>query len=87
MGRQDPATSQSLLAVLNDVLDLSKIEAGELRLETSAFSLRRLLKDSESLFAAQAHHKGLNFSLSAPAEVPTGVQGDPLRLRGLAQPC
>lgn len=75
------AASQSLLAVLNDVLDLSKIEAGELRLETSAFSLRRLLKDSESLFAAQAHHKGLNFSLSAPAEVPDWVQGDPLRLR------
>ena len=75
------AASQSLLALLNDVLDLSKIEAGELRLETTAFSLRRLLKDIESLFAAQAQQKGLSFTLSAPAEVPDWVQGDPLRLR------
>ena len=56
--------------MLNDVLDLSKIEAGELRLETSAFSLRRLLKDNESLFAAQAHHKGIELLAERARRVP-----------------
>ncbi|MDE2076559.1 MAG: PAS domain S-box protein [Burkholderiales bacterium] len=75
------SASQSLLAVLNDVLDLSKIEAGELQLEQTPFSLRRLIKDVESLFVSQALSKSLSFAISVPDDIPDAVIGDPLRLR------
>ncbi|MGE5452123.1 MAG: PAS domain S-box protein [Acidobacteriota bacterium] len=75
------AANKSLLTVLNDVLDLSKIEAGELTLEASHFSLRKLLKEIESLFAPQAIGKSLSFSIQTPEELPDVVHGDHFRIR------
>ncbi|HET8871720.1 MAG TPA: ATP-binding protein, partial [Aquabacterium sp.] len=75
------AASQALLTVLNDVLDLSKIEAGELRLEQMPFSLRRLIQEVETLFVPQSLNKSLPFSINIAPEVPDRLVGDPFRIR------
>ncbi len=73
-------SGETLLALLNDVLDLSKIEAGKMTLETISFDLGPLLQATVSTFDAQARTKGLHLRLdAAPA---AGVYwGDPTRLR------
>ncbi len=72
--------SKSLLSVINDVLDLSKIEAGELMLEDAAFQPRELLQDLASVMANSAHAKLLAFTLTVDPTVPLDVQGDAARL-------
>jgi PAS domain S-box-containing protein len=72
--------SKSLLVVLNNVLDLSKIEAGELIVERSAFSLRGLLKELTDVMSIQADAKGVGFDIDAPADLPTAMEGDATRL-------
>jgi PAS domain S-box-containing protein len=74
-------SARSLLTLINDILDLSRIEAGKLRLEPVAFSLRTLLEETTSLFALQARAKDLEFVCDfAPGLAVTAV-GDPDRLR------
>ncbi len=74
--------SRSLLELINDVLDLSKIEAGEIELESTPFALMTLLGDLRSLFDTSARHKGLLLEfLPPPKEVPKGLRGDGRRLR------
>ena len=75
------AAGGALLAVLNDVLDLSRIEAGEMALERVTFSLRDLCSDLQSLFGAQARDKGLGLRLLPHAALPDALVGDPTRLR------
>ena len=75
------SASKSLLAILNDVLDLSKIEAGELRIDHTEFSIRGLVAEMKALFSTQARSKGLDFSTSIAKDVPDRVMGDPLRIR------
>ena len=71
---------QSLLALLNDVLDLSKIEAGQLRLEPRPFQLAKLLANLDSLMGQMARSKGITLRLLTPdAPVPL-LLGDGLRL-------
>jgi CheY-like chemotaxis protein len=70
-----------LLALLNDILDISKIEAGKLELETVDFDLRAMLVDFAEPLALRAQQKGLDFSCEFAPEVPTRVCGDPGRLR------
>jgi PAS domain S-box-containing protein len=72
--------SKSLLVVLNNVLDLSKIEAGELIVERSAFSLRGLLKELTDVMSIQADAKGVAFDIDAPADLPMAMDGDATRL-------
>jgi PAS domain S-box-containing protein len=72
--------SKSLLVVLNNVLDLSKIEAGELIVESVAFSPRELLRELTDVIAVQAGAKGIAFQLDAPDELPLAVMGDATRL-------
>ncbi|NLF31114.1 MAG: hypothetical protein GX591_09540, partial [Planctomycetes bacterium] len=72
---------QSLLAILNDVLDLSKIEAGRLELECVTFDLRGVLDDLLSLASVQAGQKGLRFTSSIDPAVPALLHGDPGRVR------
>ncbi|MDB4882145.1 MAG: multi-sensor hybrid histidine kinase [Gemmatimonadetes bacterium] len=72
--------SKSLLVVLNNVLDLSKIEAGELIVERSAFSLRGLLKELNDVMAIQADAKGVAFAIDAPEGLPAAMDGDATRL-------
>jgi PAS domain S-box-containing protein len=70
-----------LLALVNDVLDLSRIEAGELQLEAVPFDLRSLLDAVHAMVRPQAEAKGLELQLDVPAKLPAQVIGDPLRLK------
>jgi signal transduction histidine kinase/ActR/RegA family two-component response regulator len=74
------AAGDHLLMIVNDVLDLSKIEAGELHLERIDFEPVPLLEGVRSLIAEQASAKGLAVSLELD-QVPTRLRGDPTRLR------
>ena len=71
---------QSLLAILDDVLDLSKIEAGQLRLEPRPFDLAVLLANVASLMGQVAHGKGLVLRIEPPALPPGQLRGDGLRI-------
>jgi two-component system sensor histidine kinase/response regulator len=70
-----------LLSVINDVLDLSKIEAGKMTLEQTDFSLADMLEAELRTLAMRAEQKGLRLRFSCAPEVPDGLLGDPLRLR------
>ncbi len=74
-------SAESLLEILNDVLDLSKVEAGKLTLETIDVDLRHEMETVADLFAARAHAKGLDLTLLVPPELPSSVRTDPVRLR------
>jgi len=71
---------QSLLAILDDVLDLSKIEAGQLRIEPRPFDLGSLLANLDSLMGQAAGTKGLTLRLEPPATLLEPLLGDGLRL-------
>jgi PAS domain S-box-containing protein len=73
--------SRSLLGVVNDVLDLAKIEAGEAQVEVAPFDLHELLDGMAALYGDQAQAKGLAFRLSQPERLPQRVLGDAGRLR------
>jgi PAS domain S-box-containing protein len=72
--------SKSLLSVINDVLDLSKIEAGELLLECVAFRPRELLLEVADVMTVNADAKGIAFKLSLPDDLPAALEGDATRL-------
>ncbi len=71
---------QSLLGIINDILDLSKIEAGQLRLEARPFDPATLLQRVDSLLAPAASAKGLALRIGPPPMSLGPVQGDALRL-------
>ncbi len=79
--RKIDAAGQALLTVLNDVLDLSKIEAGEMPLEDTAFDIPRLLRDLHDLLLPTAEIKALAFRLHVSDAVPRLVRGDVTRVR------
>lgn len=70
-----------LLALINDVLDLSRIEAGEVQVEHRQFGLPALLSEVMATHALRAREKGLSFELHYATRVPDRVITDPLRLR------
>jgi len=70
----------SLLTIINDILDLSKIEAGKMDLEAVPFSPERMVEDVASLFWEKARSKGLELAVRISPEVPLQVVGDPTRL-------
>jgi len=74
-------SADSLLALINDILDLSRIEAGKLRLDSVDFPLRSSVAETCSLFALQARAKGLEFVSSVAPGVPEQAVGDAGRLR------
>ncbi|MGA2732767.1 MAG: response regulator [Syntrophobacteraceae bacterium] len=74
-------SGESLLGVLNDILDYSKIEAGKLELESIDFDLRESVEEVMQLFAERAHQKGLELLCQLDEDVPIALQGDPGRLR------
>jgi signal transduction histidine kinase/DNA-binding NarL/FixJ family response regulator len=71
----------SLLDLLNDILDLSKIEAGELKLEAVAFELRDVVARAAELVGIRAAEKGLAIESEIAPDVPPWLSGDPVRLR------
>jgi PAS domain S-box-containing protein len=72
---------RSLLSIVNNVLDLSKIEAGEMALEVEAFDLPELVRDLSQMLSPQAGSKGIELSVIAESQVPRRVVGDVTRLR------
>ena len=74
-------SGEALLTILNDVLDLSKIEAGEFEIEAIPFDLENLLRSSRAAFAAIANAKGLTFGLFVSDTAMGTYLGDPARLR------
>jgi signal transduction histidine kinase/CheY-like chemotaxis protein len=73
--------SEGLLTLLNDVLDLSKIEAERLELEQTDFNVHTVLEESAEAFAILAHKKGVELIVHLDPDVPVMLVGDPTRLR------
>ena len=75
------SSGESLLGLINDILDISKIEAGKLELEESEFDLTALLQDLETVFSVRAKARNLRFFSTIDGDVPCRVTGDARRLR------
>jgi PAS domain S-box-containing protein len=71
----------ALLDLINDILDLAKIESGQLTMESASFDLEEVLDKVGELMAVRAHEKGLELAVRAASGVPSSLIGDPLRLR------
>jgi len=74
------SSARHLLSIINDVLDLSKIEAGKLHMEQSDFAVGSLLDEVRSMIFDMAQAKGVRVEVE-PGRVPLWLRGDPLRLR------
>ncbi|HLK25288.1 MAG TPA: ATP-binding protein [Caulobacteraceae bacterium] len=74
-------SGETLLAILNDILDLSKIEAGRLTLETAEFDMGELARGAHAVFGAIAEERGLAFSLQVDEAARGVYRGDPTRVR------
>jgi signal transduction histidine kinase/CheY-like chemotaxis protein/HPt (histidine-containing phosphotransfer) domain-containing protein len=74
-------SADALLTVINDILDLSRVEAGRLELEVLDFDLHALMEGAADVLAARAQEKGLEFISHVDGAVPRMVRGDPGRLR------
>jgi len=75
------ASARTLLFLMQDVLDLSKIEAGKVSVQVSDFDLHGLVKNTVAILEPQARSKGLEVFLHVPPSVPFLLRGDPLLLR------
>ncbi len=72
---------RTLLELINDILDLSKMEAGKLKINRAPVSLESLFKEIFHLFNATVHEKGLDFSIHTPQDLPKYLFLDEMRLR------
>ncbi len=75
------SSGETLLSVINDVLDFSKIEAGKMELESVAFDIREMFRETLEPLMAQARGQGLKLTLAVDPAVPRRLVGDPVRLR------
>ena len=80
MVRRIRASGRTLIGILNDILDLSKIEAGQLRIERHPFALAPTLEQLDGLLGDTARGKGLALRFAVPAGLAGGLVGDDLRL-------
>jgi len=74
-------SGEALLAILNDILDLSKVEAGKLALEEVDFDLRSCVEGTAALLAGGAAEKGIELAALVPEDLPVALRGDPGRIR------
>ncbi|MEM9728330.1 MAG: response regulator [Myxococcota bacterium] len=74
-------SGRSLLAIVNDLLDLSKIEAGEMRLESVPFDMTAMAEEISTNYASAADAKGITLVTEVDEDLPAEICGDPLRLR------
>ena len=75
------SSAEALITLINDVLDLSKAEAGKLALAVAPIELRREIEQIAALFGARAHDKGIELAAHIAPGAPASFQGDPVRLR------
>lgn len=75
------SAGQSLLSVINDILDLSKIESGRLELLTAEYSVQQLMNDCYSMMIMRAEKKDLLFEIKNDPQLPSKLAGDEVRLR------
>ncbi|TWJ14317.1 PAS domain-containing hybrid sensor histidine kinase/response regulator [Geobacter argillaceus] len=75
------SSARSLLLIINDILDMAKIEAGRLVIEETVFSPRRCIAEAVDIFTPEVQLKGLDFSVSVAEELPDTIAGDQVRLR------
>jgi len=75
------ASGETLLGIIDDILDFSRIEAGHIKIEQVDFSLHRLLAETLAMFEPQARRKGLELSYALDPRLPTDLVGDPLHIR------
>lgn len=86
-GRQDrqlktvATSSRSLLRIVNDILDLSKVESGQISLETVAFDLAALLRDAVAMFDPLVRDKGISLTCSIGPDIADAYKGDPTRVQ------
>ena len=74
------ASSQHLLLLVNDVLDMSKVESGKLALSSEPFDLAELVRSQDAQFCAQARERGIRYRADVAGDVGTSLVGDGLRL-------
>jgi CheY-like chemotaxis protein/HPt (histidine-containing phosphotransfer) domain-containing protein/HAMP domain-containing protein len=74
-------SGESLLHIINDILDISKIEAGKIELDIAPFDLQNMVEECLDLLAESAHNKGLELLCDIPRDTHIHVRGDPARLR------
>ena len=74
-------SGQALLQIINDILDISKIEAGKLALECIPFNMRQLVRELLDLFSETAAHKGLRLTAELSEAMHREYEGDPVRVR------
>jgi signal transduction histidine kinase/DNA-binding NarL/FixJ family response regulator len=74
-------SAESLLRIVNDILDFSHMESGDARLDTMEFVIRAMVSEVADFFAPRAQAKGLRFCSVVSAEVPETAVGDPARVR------
>jgi len=77
-------SADALLAIINDVIDVSKIEAGKMQVESIEFDPKQIVVEVARLFVMVAQEKGVSLRLSAPWGTPCAVLGDPVRFRQIA---
>jgi len=75
------SAGENLLNIINDILDISKVEAGYLELETIEFDPGEIVEKTCEIIALRAHEKGLEMLCHIMPDVPTNLVGDPVRLR------
>jgi len=75
------AAGENLLDIINAILDLSKIEAKQFKLDSTSFDLRKSIETTCEILAFRSHKKGLELLNHIKTDVPNGVVGDPARLR------
>lgn len=73
-------SSKHLLALINDVLDMSKIESGKVELRHESFNFRAFLEDFENIYSEQAKNKGIRYETILAGDIEVQIIGDPLRL-------
>jgi signal transduction histidine kinase len=73
-------SAESLLGIINDILDFSKIEAGKLDMEVIEFQIEEVFDNLANLVGLKAEEKGVELLFDLPADLPSALLGDPLRL-------
>lgn len=76
-------SSHNLLAIINDILDISKIESGKMELVLDNYYTYNLLNDVSLIISSQAEKKGLKFIMNVDEQIPRELYGDKVRIRGI----